>query len=150
MRKLIEMLAFAQIASTRGKHKTELVLEEALEGRKELVSCREDEYSAKDKNIRSALKYCAKNKLHGVHWTVTSCTDAKPKYIVYFRFCVNGSSYQVSFHSYDEWLKPWLYCGGNTRWLGKSHNGKRRADDAFLDSSVALAELLRIIPELKG
>lgn len=151
MRKLIELVSLAQIASTAGKYRVESGLHEKLYSlRQEAVERAEMlRYAAKDDYIREALKYCANNKVQGVHWTVMPCTDGKPLYIVYFRFAVNGTSYQVSFHSFDTWLKPWVNCGGNTRWVGRAHNGKTKIRGTFVDSSEALNIMLTLVPELR-
>lgn len=64
-------------------------------------------YRGKDEYIIYAIKKIISKKNTGFSFYVTKDNEIY-SYLVYFNFTYEGKNYQVSFHSYNEELKPYV------------------------------------------
>lgn len=117
LKKLIELVILAQIASDSGKRIYSLA--NALENTSRRKYAVVQGYSMKDLYIDQAIMLIRKNKIRECTFEVT-LHDGYP--LVYFNFDLSGSKYQVSFHSPgNENLARYMYKNGQrkqceTRW----------------------------------
>lgn len=94
-------------------------------------------YDGKDRYILGAIKMIRSSKDSNFRFFVKP--NSWTAFIVYFETRIHGEKFQVSFHSYDESLRP--YC------LGKAHHGFRTRWDhgSSRDTAVAIAEYYGIL-----
>lgn len=130
-KKIAHAIVMAQVASDAGKGIHDLA---NLVSRPEYAMAKG--YGAKDAYIIEALELIARNPKSGYHYYVVEDKEHVAKFLVYFGFKVKGTKFQVSFHSFNDGLVPWLKRSQQTRW---DRRGSRRA-------ALRLAEAYRLVP----
>ena len=96
-------IIYAQLSSDRGKR-----IYEMFEYIPDAEYISKKEYSHKDYYIYDAIMTILKCKHHHSGFTFFVTQGDTTPYLVYFSYKLHGKRYQISFHSYDSRLRPFM------------------------------------------
>ncbi len=122
IKKIIEKVILAQIASDAGKGIYDLVDTSSKVIGKEVKRAVRQGYDVKVKYILDAIKLVNATPKCGVNYYVINTPDQNghDSDLVYFDIRLNGMRYQVSFHSPVGSFAPYYNKGRKTHWDEKS------------------------------
>lgn len=94
-------------------------------------------YYYKDQAILDAIRLIAAHHFQDVHFFVCKDEEKKAKYLVYFDIKFGGQRLQISFHSFDGRLRPFIKRNKNS-WTAWDHGSSR-------ENALLLAEHFNMI-----